>query len=329
VPDVKLLTNSEMRAFKRCRRAWWLRWVRRLRRALPERPGPRSLGSRVHAALAAYYAPAGYPDVAGLWATWEALATADRATVAVAAEEGEDPAALAEALEEELELGRLMLEGYLEWLADEGADEGLEVIGPEVERRVPLGPVHGVNVDLLALLDLRLRREVDGARLFLDHKTLDQFSRVEPTAHLDEQFRLYHLIERLLGEAGERTDGALINLLRRVKRTARATPPFYRRLEVRHNDHDLRSFWTRVSGTAVDLMEAELTMAAGLDPRAAAYPNPTRDCAWDCEYFPICGLFDDGSDVESLLADRYESRHPLAGRYAKLLTADELREVER
>jgi hypothetical protein len=51
-----------------------------------------------------------------------------------------------------------------------------------------------------------------------------------------------------------------------------------------------------------------------------AYPNPTENCAWDCEFFVVCPMHDDGSRVDDAIAALYVSGDPMA-RY-NLKTAD-------
>lgn len=330
---VRLLTNTEMSTYRRCRRKWWLRWYRRLRPVAETAPGPLSLGSRLHEVLAAYYSPGTYPDPAPAWARWWGLAAADREKFA------EEPETLIE-LDKELELGRIMLEGYFEWLETAGPDEYLQVLTAEEERRVALAVVgtpggEQVQVDLLDKLDTRVNdaSAAGGARRFMDHKSSSQPAALLKVAHLDPQLKLYHLIEYLslledpAADADAHTDGAILNVLKKVKRTAAAKPPFYERLEVRHNTETLRSFWQQVHGLAVDLLATEEALTAGQPHHAVAYPNPTRDCSWDCEFFGVCPMLDDGSDAEGQLAVAFRTQHGLAGRYGEALTSDEKEKV--
>lgn len=164
----------------------------------------------------------------------------------------------------------------------------------------------------------------------MDHKTVMTFADKLKTLHLDEQMQLYHLIEYLilLGEEEEdaqkaRTDGALYNMLRKVKRTSKAKPPFYARHEVRHNLQQLRNFWTRTAGVAQRLVELEARLDAGGDHHFVCPPAPTRDCSWQCDFFQICPMFDDGSDVQSVIETQFEIKHPLAGRYTAVWSEDE------
>jgi len=43
-----------------------------------------------------------------------------------------------------------------------------------------------------------------------------------------------------------------------------------------------------------------------IDPGLSLYPNPTRDCSWDCNYKAPCLAMDDGSDYEYMLETEYE-----------------------
>lgn len=42
-----------------------------------------------------------------------------------------------------------------------------------------------------------------------------------------------------------------------------------------------------------------------LDPNLPLYPNPTKECAWDCPFKVPCLALDDGSDVEYILSHEY------------------------
>ena len=45
-----------------------------------------------------------------------------------------------------------------------------------------------------------------------------------------------------------------------------------------------------------------------LNPDILIYPNPTRDCAWDCNYLPVCLAEDDGGDPQYLLTHDYKKK---------------------
>lgn len=300
-PDgIRQVSHSELRTFKECRRRWYLGYHKRLRRTFAEL-GAASLGNRVHGALAAFYSA---PEDEALSALWEHFDTECMQEQQAFEENEQDTRELLK----EQKLARAMLEGYVEWLADSGEDSDLDVVG--VEEAVEVGSPHpGVN--LVAKLDLRVQRRSDGMKLFMDHKTVQDFTTPIKTLHLDEQMLEYHLIERLL-QVDEPTAGAIYNMLRKVGRTKSAKPPFYKRYPVYHGDKELESFYYRVFGVIKDMLEVEAQLAAGVPHGQVAYPTPDRDCTWKCEFFAVCPMFDDGSDAAQVLEIGYRVGDPYA-----------------
>lgn len=302
------VTNSELRTLKRCRRKWYLSYYRELRLRRQELTGARPVGTRLHLALASHYSTRREDPRAVL----EATIREDRAKI----EAREFNAEELTQFDKEAELARIMLEGYLEWIAEEGKDVGLEVIGDEMiieapfRNDLPIGPVI-----LAGKLDVRLRRQLDGARLFMDHKSTGSLTEPLKTLKLDEQMLHYHLLEYLDAiqrgdETFEHAQGGYYNMLKKVKRTARANPPFFAREEIRHNIHELNSYWTRVWEEVADISRLRERLDAGEDHRQVCYPNPGGTCSWDCDFLPVCHMFDDGSAAEAMLDAVYERHDP-------------------
>jgi PD-(D/E)XK nuclease superfamily protein len=302
------ISNSELQTFKRCRRKWWLVYYRELRLKRPDVTGPRAIGTRLHLALSAYYSTERIDPTQVL----EDTIAFDRKMLS----EGTDVNALGE-FDKEADLVRAMLEGYLEWIKETGADEGIEVVGNEEVVEVPFGEFQNVVVVLVGKMDLRIRRLVDKARLFLDHKSVANLTTPTKTLHIDEQMLHYHLLEYLAylqagvdSDVAEYSMGGIYNMLRKVKRTATANPPFYGRVEVRHNINELRSYYTRVWGEVAVLIGLKVDLDGGADPMLVAYPTPHSNCSWDCDFITVCPMFDDGSAAEELLAEYYEKSDP-------------------
>jgi hypothetical protein len=303
VENVKLLSNSEVKLWRRCRRAWYLGYYRQLGlKARDPYGSASSIGNLVHDALAAYYDPATRTDPVAF----------AQAKIKDALEK--DPGLSAD-ITKEADLVVVMLEGYMEWLEETGADSDITITGSEQMARVKL--IDGV--DLIAKLDATVDRYRDGAKLALEHKTTDNFSRPLSVLKLDTQFLTEHLV-RFLGmlEAGASADdaqeachGVLWNGMRKVKRTAKATPPFYLRIDVTHNIHELRNHWRHVVAVAIEIQEATEKLDMGVDHHGVCPPNPTKDCSWDCDHFHVCVMFDDGSQVEHALEALYVVRDPL------------------
>ena len=297
--EVYTLSNSEIQTFKDCRRKWWLSYYRRLKPKQVKFTGPLALGSRVHEALDQYYST----DIPLLEA-YSNLIDADREAIAL---DGRDPSEL----DSEGDLGRIMLEGYLQWVDEEGIDSELEMISTEEVLNMPM---FNGEVELQGKIDMRVRRKADGVRMFRDFKTVGgSFDQFYSTAHMNEQILTYMLLEQHKnGGTDERSEGGIFTLLKKVKRTANAKPPFYDQFEVRHNIFSMRSFWQRLHGTVADLMRVKTALDNGTAHQEVAYPTPSRDCTWKCPFFSVCPLIDDGSAAENAISEMFAESDPYA-----------------
>jgi hypothetical protein len=296
--DIIRLSNSELQTFKDCRRRWWFSYYRRLQPKQKDFTGALALGSRIHAALDDHYA-----NNTPLLTAHSNLVETDRTTLMA---EFRDTASL----ETEAELGRIMLEGYEQWVEDNGIDAELEMISTE---ETIIAPLFNGEVELQGKLDMRVRRKGDGVRMFRDFKTvggsLSDFANLAP---MNEQVLTYMLLESTKVDEKERSDGGIFTMLKKVKRTASAKPPFYDQIEVRHNVFTLRSFWDRIHGTIADLMRVRTALDSGEKHQYVAYPKPSRDCKWKCQFFTVCTLMDDGSAAEQAISEMYEVADPYA-----------------
>lgn len=294
--DIVRLSNSEIQTYKDCRRKWWLSYYRRMQPRQKTYTGPLALGTRIHAALDEYYAQ-GVP----LLVAHAELVAADRLIL-------DSDSRDSSSLDAEADLGRIMLEGYLQWVEDEGIDSELEIVSTEEKISVPL---FNGEVELQGKLDMRVRRKIDGVRMFRDFKTvggsLSDFANLAP---MNEQVLTYMLLESMKEGEENRSEGGIFTMLKKVKRTAKATPPFYDQIEVRHNIFTMRSFWNRIHGVITDLMRTRKALDDGEAASLVAYPSPSRDCKWKCQFFSICTMFDDGSSAEQALTEMFEERDP-------------------
>lgn len=206
------------------------------------------------------------------------------------------------------DLVRTMGSGYLEWLAETGADADLEVVAVEkIIKDVP-SPLPE-RYTLQGKIDLVVRQKSTGALGFMDHKTVGSFAGAIKMLSLNTQAKMYALLFRAV--TGESPRFITWNMFLKSKRTVRAKPPFYDRYSLHVNDAELDRYWDRIYGILTDMARIEDALDAGADPMVVCYPNPTTECPWKCELFAICGMFDDPhSDVEHILADRWVSRDP-------------------
>lgn len=304
VNGFRLVSNSEVQTFKQCRRKWWLQWSRGLAPVAVEVQGVRNTGTRLHIALAELYRPGtpGNPKVALQKAQMDDMIIASQ-------QEFTD----LHKLRSDFDLENAMLSGYLEWIAETGVDSQLEVISSEqyIEAEIPdvYGNADTPPVKAIGKVDTRVRDIVTGRQKFLDHKSVGSF--IIPMLSQNQQLLHYELLLSL--QPGETApDGAYYNMLKRSKRTAKATPPFYMRVEVTHNRHQIEAYRQFLVGTVTDMQNAERQLTE--DPslhQLVAYPTPHRDCSWKCPFVKQCGLFDDGSRVQDALDKHFKAINPL------------------
>jgi hypothetical protein len=290
------ISNSEVQTFKDCRRKWWLSYYRRISPRVENKTGALALGSRIHEALDRYYST-GQP----LLEAHFDLIKVDKAALEAQMRDTYD-------LDTEADLGRIMLEGYLDWVEDQGIDAELEMISTE---EVIEMPILDNTVILQGKIDMRVRRKADGVRMFRDFKTVGgSFTDFGAMAHMNEQILTYMMLETAQNKEGERSEGGIFTMLKKVKRSATARPPFYEQIEVRHNIFTLRNFWQRIHGTITDMMNVRKALDEGQSHFFHAYPRPSRDCKWKCQFFSVCPLFDDGSAAEQALGESYVIADP-------------------
>jgi hypothetical protein len=292
------MSNSEIQTWKQCHRKWWLQYYRNFGSAyVTGMTGASFLGTKVHDALDGHYGHQMDPvilikDIYKL--ELDQLDPID------------DEFRMRELLAER-DLAVLMIEGYMDWIKDGGEDSNLEIIASEKTIRIP-SMVDGY--DLVAKLDIMAKKLSDGRVVFMDHKT--KMSLTEPLKTIDllEQFRMYAMLLKLLN--GTDVDGGIINMLRKVKRTARATPPFYSRVEVRVNRHQLNSMWHRIEAVINEIDAARTALDNGGNHLKICYPNPADDCSWKCPFLAVCPMFDDGSRAEDYVENNYVQIDPYA-----------------
>lgn len=306
-------SNSEFQTWMDCRRRWYLTYYRELGLPDVEEPlaGALVLGTMVHTALERRYRTKEDPtDVIEEMYGHTVYRLLVRETTF-----GYKDHELRKRIQNDRELAHAIVEGYVAWVDETGADEGLQFAGAEVVVEVASG-VPGYN--LRGKLDRRVYREVDGARLFEDYKTAGSLTEGPRVLPIDEQTKFYMLLERLDAlakngaEPAEPTVGGLYTILKKVRRTTKAQPPFYRRVEVHHNRRALESMWIRTHRRIGEILETRRELDAGGDHRYWVYPRPAYDCGRKCPFFQVCPMMDDSSDEtwNAMLAANYVHRDP-------------------
>lgn len=303
---VRKFTSSELRSFQDCPRSWYLKYFLGYgpRRDAGE-VGVSRVGTLYHLGVETYYKSG--EESAAL----EKVAGEVERTVGILDEQQRDTAKV----RSNGELVRLMLEGYFEWLAAEGADADIRVVGVEEAIEAPFDAAYfwqkyDVDVSLLGKTDLRAVRRSNGKRLILDSKSVQSAQDQQILAPISPQFKHYALIELL--RDGERVDGALVRWARRVKRTARATPPFYGEVHVDWPLEVLRSYYLSTHELIDRILRIEERLSLGADPNSIGCgPRVSRDCG-RCPFRPVCPVLDDKTaDATNVLQWGYDKVDPL------------------
>jgi hypothetical protein len=298
------VSPSEIATFRRCRRKWYLKYVQGWSPKTQPATSVALLGTRIHAALEAYY---GY-DVHPL----------DALRVIYAHERNLRPDAEAELNTEEA-WATTMVSGYLDWAAETGIDQEYDVVDVERTIEVPILLTNGEMAIVSGKLDQVVRRRMDNALCLRDWKSVGTLHKADLLV-LDEQMRVYSALLTIT-ESGMRVDGALYTMLLRSKRTARASGPFFEQVHINYNGAEHMNMLLRLRGVLDDMDRVTRQLRGGVEHQVAAYPNPMTDrCGWDCSEFKlVCPMFDDNSRVEGAMEAYFNQGDPYAYRNTDLI----------
>ncbi len=287
--------QSEIKKFKRCPRSWWLSYQRSgygWKPAPSDRPasGKRDVGTLVHAAIELYRNP---PEGFTGKLVWRNAI--DSARLALVADLGlMSVQQLSKEWQSDFDLAERMVEGYIEWLESEGSDAGEVTLGTEVEVTLPIGTIRGDEVFLVMHLDHVLRDQITGRIIVSDYKTVQSLDQAADILQIDTQGQLYCMGATY--HYGEPVRNFRHDMLRKVKRTGTAKPPFYGRQNVAFNETQIDSSWKQLVATLDRMVEALQRLEADEEVHHyAVVPTPHKDCTWDCDFLGICPMFDEGS----------------------------------
>lgn len=308
-PENIKISNSEIQAFKSCKRKWMLQNYYGLKKKDEDFDGPLPLGIRIHEAMDGYY----FQDENSTEVPVDKYMRLQRADNErfVNSPHSSDESKV-DKFNKESELGRIMMEGYTEWLEDENPDADIDFVSQEEALEFPLDEFNG-RVSLIGKTDAIVRRKFSGAMALLDFKTAQSFDSYRKAAHHSEQMPTYmNLLRRLKPDLGK-VDGARYRLLKKVKRSTRATPPFYEDQDVRFNRKALDSHWKRVLRCVEEMVDLREKLDNGEDHQYYAYP--TQKMTWECTSCPFfngCYMLDDGSNAEDFFKDNFTQVDPNA-----------------
>lgn len=185
---------------------------------------------------------------------------------------------LGKQFDKDWELLQLILNRYFGWSEENDAFEVLETelkFDFQVDEHVFTGYIDGVV-------------EIDGIVWLLEHKFLKQAS--VKNVSIDPQISLYIFAMRKLGFNPR---GAYLNVIRMTKGGIAATEPVVRAKAFRNEE-------------GLGVIEKELINQANEMTKfhtdgGEMYRNGTRDCTWDCNFYPVCLSINDSGEAESVL----------------------------
>lgn len=287
VTDHRFITQSELKDYRRCKRAWHLKWNRRLRKK-EFRPSALSQGTYFHLGMENRHDSD--PEA------WRHAIDA-----AVEADRERCDELFHKDMDKQHKLAMVMVEGMIEWAEAEGLDVGITVLESEREVCVDLG-----DYSLMGKWDEYVLNEETGETGYRDYKTAPNFSLFK-LASQDEQFLVYEVLRRANGESASGWGQWVV--ARKVLRTAAAKPPFYDKHTRRFNDHQVDGMRNRIHGLWQEMERDRRNIADGHDPLVVVPPTPTWECP-RCPYFTVCSMHDDGSRVEEAIEATYDVKDP-------------------
>jgi len=291
-----LIRQSEFSTWDFCRRLHNLQYTRRLSpqhsgRRMPDK-GQRDIGTVYHAGVEEIHLGHSFNSAM--------LAITEKVHELRHIREGFEVPDLTPDLDPEWyklqELCLIMLEGYVEWLGNEGIDAGNRTLAVEQPFEVALGET---GVSVYGTWDLVQHNHKLGGVTVDDGKTVGPLDIPHPS---DFQMRTYSWA--WWKHTGEAPVAARHRQARRVRRSATAKPPFYAVPQIPITETIMEAHEAQLIERAQDIMTARTRDTA--DPML--YPRTSRDCSWRCAFKDICAMVDDGDDIEFVLEQNYYVR---------------------
>jgi hypothetical protein len=273
-----------MSTYKECKRKWFLQYYLKLRRKHTPKAVARDTGILVHAALYQFYKAGGLNGVMSEQLMFQFLdAARDNDMLLVTEEERKT-------VQDTHDISKILCTGYLEWLHETGADIGYRFDHNEMTMRAP-GPVDGTEI--MGIIDLGGTEERSGDLFVMDTKVTASIEDMLKTLHIMEQGPMYAVLAKITDPNPDRGFRVVWNMIKRNKQAQRAKPPFYHRYELAINADQLRQFYLQLQGQIEEILRTEDLLNKGESHIKVAYPTPTKDCAWKCPYFAVCGVMND------------------------------------
>lgn len=284
-----IITHSDLSRFLTCRRQWHYDYVLDFRP--PEKAtGPLALGTRVHAALEAYYSGATDDPVAWIDAKGkEDLEALDYDNNAKPWDYDQ--------MYEDMIVGRNCVKLYMEWLEETGADDNYRTVA--VEEKVEV-PILGGRAILRGKVDLLKEDITSGLMCADDFKTTGDWGG-DLRGQLERSYQHWcYLIGLQHNYPDRNVECSQYTVLRKVKKIPTTPPkaPLIQRFTVPATRRAIGAKRAQIDRIALEM----LNLRDKTDP-AVFYPSPSRACGW-CDYKAPCDIADESTEASlALLAN--------------------------
>jgi CRISPR/Cas system-associated exonuclease Cas4 (RecB family) len=300
-----IITHSDISQFLTCRRIWQYNYILDFR-PKEKLTGPLALGTRVHAALEAFYG--GETDDPVAWIV----------------QKGKDDLAALELADDskpwdmdnmydDMIIGKNCIVSYMDWLAETGADDRLETVS--VEEKVEV-PILGGKAVLRGKVDL-LQVDISSGLLCVnDFKTYARDDGLREQLERSYQHWCYLIgMQALYPERN--VECARYTCIRKLKKLPKTAPasPIVQRFTVPATRRNMKTKRAQIERIASEM----IYLRDQTDP-AVFYPTPGKHCNW-CDYRQPCEIADESQEASlALLSNgkyvsgtrysRYETKEP-------------------
>jgi hypothetical protein len=195
----------------------------------------------------------------------------------------------------DLEMVKIMVQGHIDDLAEDGADIGEETVAVEEEIVATVVDVNGWTVRIHGKVDRRIELE-NGIKIIDDWKST---TKLDSTLQYIQQLGRYAVIVR--AATGWRADRVRSTQVKRVKRQGQG--PFYSRPWLALNEDAYAMHAANLRAVLTDI-------ATCIENDGPWYEHVTGECSWKCRVQTICQAQQQGDDPGMLVDLHYRKKLP-------------------
>jgi hypothetical protein len=283
-----IITHSDLKNFLDCRRKWYFDYVLDYR-SPEKKTGPLALGTRVHAALEAYYSgetsdPVAWIEEASRNALSDLEADSDAMPWDIST------------MYEDIIIGRNCLTLYMEWLEDTDADALYKTVTVEEKVEVPILDGRAI---LRGKVDHLKEDVTSGIYCAEDFKTTADW-RGGLREQLERSYQHWCYLIAMQHNYPERiVDCAQYTVIHKYKKVpANPSNPPVQRFTVPATRRNLVAKTAQIERIALEM----INLRDKTDP-AVFYPSPGQQCAW-CDYKQPCEISDESPEAALALLSR-------------------------